>query len=104
MQKADETILDTELLGDGSRWGLDLHYAVQPSPGGLAQAFLIGRDFLGDHHAALVLGDNVFYGHELAGLVRKANQKEHGATVFTTDRDSSRFPGLKWLNPLAANG
>ncbi len=71
-----------ELLGDGSKWGLDLQYAVQPSPDGLAQAFIIGREFIGDDHAALVLGDNVFYGHELQQLLESANDRREGATVF----------------------
>ncbi|GAB4296039.1 MAG: glucose-1-phosphate thymidylyltransferase RfbA [Thiohalomonadaceae bacterium] len=71
-----------QLLGDGRQWGLNLQYAVQPSPDGLAQAFLIGREFIGNSPSALVLGDNIFYGHELAGLLRRAAQREHGATVF----------------------
>jgi glucose-1-phosphate thymidylyltransferase len=71
-----------ELLRDGSQWGIRFEYAVQPRPEGLAQAFLIGKDFLGDSDAALMLGDNVFYGHNLAGLVQKANRKTSGATVF----------------------
>ena len=71
-----------ELLGDGSKWGMDLQYAVQPSPDGLAQAFIIGREFIGDDHAALVLGDNVFYGHELQQLLASANNRRDGATVF----------------------
>ena len=71
-----------ELLGDGSKWGMDLQYAVQPSPDGLAQAFIIGREFIGSDHAALVLGDNVFYGHELQQLLASANNRRNGATVF----------------------
>jgi len=71
-----------ELLGDGSRWGLSLHYATQTAPEGLAQAFIIGKEFIGSNHSALVLGDNVFYGHELTRLIQNANQKERGATVF----------------------
>jgi len=71
-----------DLLGDGSQWGLNLQYAVQPSPDGLAQAFIIGRDFIGDDHAALVLGDNVFYGHELQQLLEHAHARQAGATVF----------------------
>ena len=71
-----------ELLGDGSKWGMDLQYAVQPSPDGLAQAFIIGREFSGNDHAALVLGDNVFYGHELQQLLESANNRRDGATVF----------------------
>ena len=71
-----------QLLGDGSQWGIDLSYAVQPSPDGLAQAFLIGEDFIADHPSALVLGDNIFYGHDFAGLLREAMVSESGATVF----------------------
>lgn len=71
-----------QLLGDGSRWGLNLQYAVQPSPDGLAQAFLIGEEFIAGGPSALVLGDNLFYGHEFADDLRAAGQCEHGATVF----------------------
>ncbi len=71
-----------ELLGDGSQWGMSISYAVQASPDGLAQAFTLGRDFIGDDSCALVLGDNIFYGHELALMGQKAAQKMQGATVF----------------------
>ena len=71
-----------QLLGDGSQWGLKLQYAVQPSPDGLAQAFLIGEQFLGGHPSALVLGDNIFYGHDIHELLASAGQRQHGATVF----------------------
>jgi glucose-1-phosphate thymidylyltransferase len=71
-----------QLLGDGSQWGLSLQYAIQPSPDGLAQAFIIGRDFIGGSNSALVLGDNIFYGHEFANDLKKAGAKESGATVF----------------------
>ncbi len=71
-----------ELLGDGSRWGMSFEYAVQPAPEGLAQAFIIGKHFLGDADAALVLGDNVFYGHDLSDLLRRASRKRKGATIF----------------------
>jgi glucose-1-phosphate thymidylyltransferase len=71
-----------ELLGDGNRWGLQLSYAVQPSPDGLAQAFLIGRDFIGSSPSALVLGDNIFYGQSLSQQLRRAAAKDKGATVF----------------------
>ena len=71
-----------ELLGDGARWGLNIRYTVQPSPDGLAQAFILGRDFVGGDHAALVLGDNIFYGHELALQLQRANARAQGATVF----------------------
>jgi glucose-1-phosphate thymidylyltransferase len=70
------------LLGDGSQWGLNLSYAVQPSPDGLAQAFTIGRDFVGKDTAALVLGDNIFYGHEFANDLKAASAQTEGATVF----------------------
>lgn len=71
-----------QLLGDGSQWGLNLQYAVQPSPEGLAQAFLIGETFVGNAPSALVLGDNLFYGHDFAQLLSKAHTQPHGATVF----------------------
>lgn len=72
-----------QLLGDGQAWGINLQYAVQPSPDGLAQAFVIGADFLGDSPAALVLGDNIFYGHDLAKRLKLAGEQTTGATVFT---------------------
>lgn len=71
-----------DLLGDGSQWGMQIEYAVQPSPDGLAQAFLIGRRFLNGNPSALVLGDNIFYGHDLAGQLGNANARTTGATVF----------------------
>ncbi len=71
-----------QLLGDGSQWGMRLQYAVQPSPDGLAQAFLIGEDFLAGAPSALVLGDNIFYGHDLQTLLRQADTSNAGATVF----------------------
>ena len=71
-----------QLLGDGKQWGLNLHYAVQPSPDGLAQAFIIGRDFIAGQPSALVLGDNLFYGHDLEGLLKAADARTQGATVF----------------------
>jgi glucose-1-phosphate thymidylyltransferase len=72
----------TELLGDGSQWGLNIQHAVQPSPDGLAQAFIIGKEFIGNNPSALVLGDNIFYGHELVNQLHSANQRTSGATVF----------------------
>ena len=71
-----------QLLGDGSRWGLDISYAVQPSPDGLAQAFLIGERFIGDASSTLILGDNIFYGHDLTPQLERATARDHGATVF----------------------
>ncbi|MGE1084318.1 glucose-1-phosphate thymidylyltransferase RfbA [Pseudomonas shirazensis] len=71
-----------QLLGDGSQWGLNLSYAVQPSPDGLAQAFTIGADFIGNDSCALVLGDNIFYGHDFQSLLLNADQRETGASVF----------------------
>jgi glucose-1-phosphate thymidylyltransferase len=71
-----------QLLGDGSQWGMNLQYAVQPSPDGLAQAFIIGADFVGNSPSALVLGDNIYYGHDFTGLLAGANAQRDGATVF----------------------
>ena len=71
-----------QLLGDGSQWGLNLQYAVQPSPDGLAQAFIIGKQFLGNAPSSLVLGDNIFYGHDFVPLLAGADKQAHGATVF----------------------
>lgn len=71
-----------ELLGDGRQWGMDIQYAVQPSPDGLAQAFIIGRDFVGQHPSTLVLGDNIFYGHDLVKLLASADARQTGASVF----------------------
>ena len=71
-----------ELLGDGSRWGMEIKYIVQPSPNGLAQAFVLGKDFIGDRPSALILGDNIFYGRDLVAAVREADQRTAGATVF----------------------
>lgn len=80
------TPLDTprfeQLLGDGGQWGLNLQYAVQPSPEGLAQAFILGADFVGNHPSALILGDNIFHGHDFSELLHTANASQDGATIF----------------------
>ena len=72
----------TELLGDGSQWGVNIQYCIQPSPDGLAQAFTLGKKFIGNDPSALVLGDNIFYGHELVTNLASADQRANGATVF----------------------
>jgi len=77
-----EQVLFQTLLGDGSQWGMDIQYAVQPSPDGLAQAYLIGRDFVGGKPSCLVLGDNIFHGHGLTDMLRRADARTDGATVF----------------------
>lgn len=88
-----------ELLGDGRRWGIQLSYAVQPSPDGLAQAFLIGKDFIGNSPSALVLGDNIFYGHSLSQQLKRAAAKDKGATVFAYQvHDPERY-GVVEFNP-----
>jgi len=71
-----------DLLGDGSQWGMSIQYAVQPSPDGLAQAFIIGKEFVGNHPSTLILGDNIFYGHDLTMLLKNANTRTEGASVF----------------------
>ena len=88
----EDTPRFAQLLGDGARWGLNLSYAVQPSPDGLAQAFIIGRDFIGAAPSALVLGDNIFYGHDLQSQLQRANARTRGATVFAyTVADPERY-------------
>jgi glucose-1-phosphate thymidylyltransferase len=77
-----EQALFQRLLGDGAQWGMSIRYAVQPSPDGLAQAFLIGREFVGGRPSCLVLGDNIFYGQDLPTALKRASQRTHGATVF----------------------
>ncbi|CAN7452605.1 glucose-1-phosphate thymidylyltransferase RfbA [Cupriavidus necator] len=78
----EDTPRFTEMLGDGSRWGLNLQYAVQPSPDGLAQAFIIGRDFVGNDPSTLILGDNIFHGHALIRQLKEVSSRQAGATVF----------------------
>jgi glucose-1-phosphate thymidylyltransferase len=81
-----------QLLGDGSQWGLNLQYAIQPSPDGLAQAFIIGEKFVGNSPSALVLGDNIFYGHDFQQLLGQADQQTQGATVFAYHvKDPERY-------------
>jgi len=81
-----------ELFGDGSQWGLEISYAIQPSPDGLAQAFIIGEEFLSGSPSVLILGDNIYYGHSLPSLLQIANQREHGATVFAYHvKDPERY-------------
>ena len=77
-----EQALFQRLLGDGSQWGMSLQYAVQPSPDGLAQAFIIGREFVGGRSSCLVLGDNIFYGHDLSTALQRTNARADGATIF----------------------
>ena len=88
-----------QLFGDGSRWGLNISYAIQPSPDGLAQAFIIGKEFIGNDPCALVLGDNIFYGHNLASLVESAAQKTKGAMVFAYPvSDPERYGVVEFNN------
>jgi glucose-1-phosphate thymidylyltransferase len=87
-----------DLLGDGRQLGLELSYAVQPSPDGLAQAFLIGESFLGDDHSALVLGDNIFYGNKLDDLLLSASLRENGATVFAYSVQEPQHYGVVEFN------
>ena len=78
----DDTPRFADMLGDGSKWGINLQYAVQPSPDGLAQAFVIGREFIGNDPSTLILGDNIFHGHDLVGQLHRSAAKQEGATVF----------------------
>ena len=81
-----------QLLGDGREWGINLQYAIQPSPDGLAQAFIIGKEFIGNHPSALVLGDNIFYGHSFQDQLENATQRTEGASVFAYHvRDPERY-------------
>src|SRR5260370_40438696 len=95
----EETPRFAQLLGDGHQWGLDLKYKVQPSPDGLAQAFIIGSGFIAGSHCALILGDNIFYGHDLVACLQKACGRRAGATVFAYHvRDPERY-GVVGLPP-----
>ena len=87
-----DAMLFQQLLGDGSQWGINLQYAVQPQPDGLAQAFLIGEKFIGNNSSTLILGDNIFYGHGFSNLLDSANERMIGATVFAYHvNDPERF-------------
>ncbi|MEM9530725.1 MAG: glucose-1-phosphate thymidylyltransferase RfbA [Pseudomonadota bacterium] len=90
------------LLGDGAGWGLNLQYAVQPDPGGLAQAYLIGASFVGDEPSCLILGDNIFYGHGLVQLLESANSRAQGATVFGYWVSDPKRYGVAELNDSGA--
>ena len=87
------------LLGDGSQWGLRLIYKVQPSPDGLAQAFILGENFIGNDLSTLILGDNIFYGHDLEMLLRSASEREHGATIFAYHVNDPERYGVAEFNP-----
>lgn len=88
-----------QLLGTGEKWGLNIQYAVQPSPDGLAQAFLIGEEFIGNAPSALVLGDNVFYGHDFSHLLVNASQRDSGATVFAYHVHNPEHYGVVEFDP-----
>lgn len=93
----------SELLGDGSQWGINLRYAVQPSPDGLAQAFVIGREFIGNDLSALILGDNIYYGHDFDAQLRTAADREEGATVFAYHvHDPERYGVVEFDNERRA--
>src|SRR5436309_15279230 len=83
-----------ELLGDGRKWGIRLRYAVQAKPEGIAQAFLVGREFIGNDRVALVLGDNLFHGPELGGFLQKAARRKRGATIFAYPVDNAERYGV----------
>ena len=92
-----------ELLGDGSQWGLQIQYVVQPSPDGLAQAFILGKSFIGQNPSALVLGDNIFYGHELVNQLQRADSQITGATVFAYHvQDPERYGVVEFDAQLKA--
>ena len=87
-----------ELLGDGSRWGLKLSYMAQPSPDGLAQAFILGEKFIGDDLSTLILGDNIFYGHDIESLLRSADDRKTGATIFAYHVNDAERYGVVGFN------
>ena len=98
-----DTPLFAQLLGDGSQWGIDIHYQVQPSPDGLAQAFILGRDFIGNHPSTLVLGDNIFYGHDFAKQLQKTAIAHEGATVFAYHvKDPERYGVVEFDQQMRA--
>ena len=98
-----DTPLFEYLLGNGSQWGLNIQYQVQPIPDGLAQAFILGRNFIGNHPSTLVLGDNIFYGHDFASQLLNANQQELGATVFAYHvKDPERYGVVDFDDHLKA--
>lgn len=86
------------LLGDGGRLGLSIHYAIQPDPNGLAEAFIIGKDFVGTDHSALILGDNIFFGHGMSGKLQAVNQRRGGATIFAYPVDDPERYGVVELS------
>jgi glucose-1-phosphate thymidylyltransferase len=93
----------TELLGDGSQWGLNIEYCVQPSPDGLAQAFILGKSFIGNHPSTLILGDNIFYGHELVDHLKNGDQRDRGATIFAYHvNDPERYGVVEFDKTLKA--
>jgi len=97
----DDTPRFEQMLGDGSHWGINLEYAVQPEPKGLAQAFIIGKSFVGHSHSALILGDNLFFGHGLAKQLQEADRQQSGATVFAYQVSN---PGAFGVVAFDANG
>ena len=90
-----------QLLGDGARWGMRLSYAVQPSPGGLAQAFVVGRKFVGSDPVALVLGDNLFHGHELTALLKRAATRTKGAPVASKKNPRTQSRATPWWDCIS---